>query len=224
MGGPPRDLNSYKKREVAVECTISEDLAGGRTAQQDQNLKALHADKDQLVLRTHAIGEDADRGVEGSGNHALQDYQMQLMLLEEQNKQRLLETRQEQDEMAGMLKSRPKSTTEPSHLADQKLSSRKRTREDDGEPPEEQSAQHPVVSNPKSKVFKASRSKRTKSSNINNRSSRPRRSNNKTPQSTSPVSPSCSSPEGAKTSLLENDGHVSSSLFAIYEFIVDRYI
>ncbi|ODH41769.1 hypothetical protein ACO22_01347 [Paracoccidioides brasiliensis] len=33
----------------------------------------------------------------GSGNHALQDYQMQLMLLEQQNKRRLLLARQEQD-------------------------------------------------------------------------------------------------------------------------------
>ena len=32
-----------------------------------------------------------------SGNHALQDYQMQLMLLEQQNKKRLLMARQEQD-------------------------------------------------------------------------------------------------------------------------------
>jgi hypothetical protein len=35
-----------------------------------------------------------------SGNHALQDYQMQLMLLEQQNKKRLLMARQEQDSMA----------------------------------------------------------------------------------------------------------------------------
>lgn len=35
-----------------------------------------------------------------SGNHALQDYQMQLMLLEQQNKIRLLRARQEQDPMA----------------------------------------------------------------------------------------------------------------------------
>jgi hypothetical protein len=33
------------------------------------------------------------------GNHALQDYQMQLMLLEQQNKKRLLMARQEQDSM-----------------------------------------------------------------------------------------------------------------------------
>jgi hypothetical protein len=36
------------------------------------------------------------------GNHALQDYQMQLMLLEQQNKKRLMMARQEQDNMGGM--------------------------------------------------------------------------------------------------------------------------
>lgn len=35
------------------------------------------------------------------GNHALQDYQMQLMLLEQQNKKRLLMARQEQDNISG---------------------------------------------------------------------------------------------------------------------------
>ncbi|EHK99933.1 putative LisH domain-containing protein [Glarea lozoyensis 74030] len=35
----------------------------------------------------------------GTGNHALQDYQMQLMLLEQQNKKRLMMARQEQDSM-----------------------------------------------------------------------------------------------------------------------------
>lgn len=35
----------------------------------------------------------------GGGNHALQDYQMQLMLLEQQNKKRLMMARQEQDNM-----------------------------------------------------------------------------------------------------------------------------
>ena len=38
---------------------------------------------------------------QAQGNHALQDYQMQLMLLEQQNKKRLLMARQEQDSMAG---------------------------------------------------------------------------------------------------------------------------
>jgi hypothetical protein len=37
------------------------------------------------------------QAVTQTGNHALQDYQMQLMLLEQQNKKRLLLARQEQD-------------------------------------------------------------------------------------------------------------------------------
>lgn len=40
-------------------------------------------------------------GAPPQGNHALQDYQMQLMLLEQQNKKRLLMARQEQDNMSG---------------------------------------------------------------------------------------------------------------------------
>src|SRR6266536_2508914 len=40
-------------------------------------------------------------GAAGGGNHALQDYQMQLMLLEQQNKKRLMMARQEQDNMTG---------------------------------------------------------------------------------------------------------------------------
>lgn len=38
----------------------------------------------------------------GGSNHALQDYQMQLMLLEQQNKKRLMMARQEQDVMVGI--------------------------------------------------------------------------------------------------------------------------
>ncbi|KAL8948191.1 MAG: hypothetical protein Q9222_005597 [Ikaeria aurantiellina] len=40
-------------------------------------------------------------GAANSGNHALQDYQMQLMLLEQQNKKRLLMARQEQEDPRG---------------------------------------------------------------------------------------------------------------------------
>ncbi|KAF2139938.1 uncharacterized protein K452DRAFT_58352 [Aplosporella prunicola CBS 121167] len=41
--------------------------------------------------------QNAPPGQQPGGNHALQDYQMQLMLLEQQNKKRLLMARQEQD-------------------------------------------------------------------------------------------------------------------------------
>ncbi|EFW13976.1 cAMP-dependent protein kinase pathway protein [Coccidioides posadasii str. Silveira] len=45
-------------------------------------------------------GMQTPGGQAGGGNHALQDYQMQLMLLEQQNKRRLMMARQEQDNMA----------------------------------------------------------------------------------------------------------------------------
>ena len=43
------------------------------------------------------IGRAPPNGNQPGGNHALQDYQMQLMLLEQQNKKRLLMARQEQE-------------------------------------------------------------------------------------------------------------------------------
>lgn len=46
-----------------------------------------------------AVAAAGAPGGPNSGNHALQDYQMQLMLLEQQNKKRLLMARQEQDSM-----------------------------------------------------------------------------------------------------------------------------
>lgn len=45
-------------------------------------------------------GPNGGQGGNAAGNHALQDYQMQLMLLEQQNKKRLMMARQEQDNMA----------------------------------------------------------------------------------------------------------------------------
>ncbi|KAK4503719.1 hypothetical protein PRZ48_004634 [Zasmidium cellare] len=47
-----------------------------------------------------AVAAAGQQGAANNGNHALQDYQMQLMLLEQQNKKRLLMARQEQDSMA----------------------------------------------------------------------------------------------------------------------------
>ncbi|CAG8957947.1 hypothetical protein HYFRA_00000289 [Hymenoscyphus fraxineus] len=44
-------------------------------------------------------GPNGGQGGNAAGNHALQDYQMQLMLLEQQNKKRLMMARQEQDNM-----------------------------------------------------------------------------------------------------------------------------
>ncbi|OQN96305.1 hypothetical protein B0A48_17561 [Cryoendolithus antarcticus] len=55
------------------------------------------------AMRPGMVPNAGSQGAAGSngGNHALQDYQMQLMLLEQQNKKRLLMARQEQDSISG---------------------------------------------------------------------------------------------------------------------------
>jgi len=75
-------------------------------------LRANHQIHDEAVrllyaVRTFTIELAADglvmcnssKKFAHNGNHALQDYQMQLMLLEQQNKKRLMMARQEQDNM-----------------------------------------------------------------------------------------------------------------------------
>lgn len=49
----------------------------------------------------------------GGSNHALQDYQLQLMLLEQQNKKRLMMARQEQDNMGGIPRDTPNGAAGP---------------------------------------------------------------------------------------------------------------
>lgn len=53
----------------------------------------------QNAAQVAAAAGQAGQAGNSNGNHALQDYQMQLMLLEQQNKKRLLMARQEQDNM-----------------------------------------------------------------------------------------------------------------------------
>ncbi|KAI9848293.1 MAG: hypothetical protein M1837_000557 [Sclerophora amabilis] len=70
-------------------------MMGGVPDGQMQNMAGLYAGN-PAQLRGMAPG-----GATPNGNHALQDYQMQLMLLEQQNKRRLLMARQEQDSLSG---------------------------------------------------------------------------------------------------------------------------
>lgn len=82
-----------------VEITISEDLADGQNAKLDASLKLLGEDEQKLLLPSDELDDDEIHIIETNtsatqgGNHALQDYQMQLMLLEQQNKKRLLKAR-----------------------------------------------------------------------------------------------------------------------------------
>ena len=91
-----------KEGDENIEDTISEDLAEGHTVKLDESLGILGENDLVLFLPSdepdedeiHIIAQDSGN----SSNHALQDYQMQLMLLEQQNKKRLLMARQELDE------------------------------------------------------------------------------------------------------------------------------
>lgn len=69
----------------------------GMTTQGSPMMQAgmdVHANADYYGAGNRMGGA---QGQNAGGNHALQDYQMQLMLLEQQNKKRLLMARQEQD-------------------------------------------------------------------------------------------------------------------------------
>ncbi|KAL9611363.1 MAG: hypothetical protein Q9167_003982 [Letrouitia subvulpina] len=86
-----------------IEVTISEDLADGHSANLDASLKLLSEDDPKLLLPSDQLEDDEIHIVQTTnvapqdGNHAPQNYQMQLMLLEQQNKKRLLMERQERD-------------------------------------------------------------------------------------------------------------------------------
>lgn len=95
--------------EENIEATISEDLADGQVSKLDACLNLLGEDDPHLCLPSDVLDEDELHFIEtefapqnittgtNGGGHALQEYQMQLMLLEQQNKKRLLMARQEQD-------------------------------------------------------------------------------------------------------------------------------
>lgn len=51
--------------------------------------------------KSTVFGSSSVRNASLESNHALQDYQMQMMLLEQQNKKRMMSARQEQDTISG---------------------------------------------------------------------------------------------------------------------------
>lgn len=89
--------------------TISED----RTAESNYKEKQLAVLKDATTVKTK-VAEKPFQAEYVTGNHAVQDYQMQLMLLEQQNKKRLLMARQEQDKMAALQGDGPDIIMRPS--------------------------------------------------------------------------------------------------------------
>ncbi|KAK4182061.1 hypothetical protein QBC35DRAFT_396715 [Podospora australis] len=86
----PQYLSQIQRNVDSVEYTISQDRGAGDSAQTESDYNLLIARDDGLV---HGPSSASGTG----SNHALQDYQMQLMLLEQLNTKRLLAARQLQD-------------------------------------------------------------------------------------------------------------------------------
>ncbi|RAL64104.1 hypothetical protein DID88_003292 [Monilinia fructigena] len=102
--------NPAHKNLQAYQATLSQhqqkqmpNAAAGGPPNQGSPMMAQGADANAVAANSYGceIGQNGatwpggQQG--GQGNHALQDYQMQLMLLEQQNKKRLMLARQEQD-------------------------------------------------------------------------------------------------------------------------------
>ena len=120
--------------QTAINYTISQDFAAGFITEQEKSLQGFLGNGQADPFTAQVVPGPR-------GNHALQDYQMQLMLLEQQNKKRLLLAReerpaQEQQEyyqyMAAMRK-RPRIDTqaEQSYMASTS-SPRSRKKQRDG--------------------------------------------------------------------------------------------
>ncbi|CAD6440371.1 6f878186-cc7d-4dcd-94b6-b3f306503f3c [Sclerotinia trifoliorum] len=103
---------NQKNLQAAYQANLSQQqqkqmsgVAAGGPPNQGSPMMTQGADSNAMAAYGYGAGEMNQNGVRGApggpqggqGNHALQDYQMQLMLLEQQNKKRLMMARQEQD-------------------------------------------------------------------------------------------------------------------------------
>ena len=93
--------SATKSLQAAIDYTISQDYAAGHSAEQLRSLRGFHGEgnSNESILGS-TVGNapfSSQLSQHTRGNHALQDYQMQVMLLELQNKKRLLAARQEQE-------------------------------------------------------------------------------------------------------------------------------
>ena len=75
---------------------------GSPMMQPGMDMSAVNAEFYGANMQMARGGMQNGNGAANGGNHALQDYQMQLMLLEQQNKKRLLMARQEQEVPRGL--------------------------------------------------------------------------------------------------------------------------
>ena len=99
----PLVANEVETRSLsaAIDYTISQDYAAGHSAEQLRSLQGFHGEgnSNELILDSTIAGHSLPLHLSQHtrGTRELEDYQMQLMILEQQNKKRLLAARQEQD-------------------------------------------------------------------------------------------------------------------------------
>ena len=83
---------------AAIDCTISQDFAAGHSAEQGRRLRGFNGEgkSDESTSRP-PVELSSQLSQETRGIPSLQDYQTQLMFLEQQNQKRLSMARQEQE-------------------------------------------------------------------------------------------------------------------------------
>lgn len=79
MNIPNQRVPKLQADQTAIDYTVSRDFAAGVMAEQEKNLQGF-LDNGEVELPA------AEKGAGAAKNHALQDYQMQLMLVEQQSK------------------------------------------------------------------------------------------------------------------------------------------
>ncbi|TEY74804.1 hypothetical protein BOTCAL_0069g00010 [Botryotinia calthae] len=107
---PQKNLQAYQAGLSHQQQKQMPGAAAGGPPNQGSPMMTKGADVNALTTYGYGAAEMGQNGVRGApggqqsgqqGNHALQDYQMQLMLLEQQNKKRLMMARQEQGAAEG---------------------------------------------------------------------------------------------------------------------------
>lgn len=107
---PQKNLQAYQAGLSHQQQKQMPGAAAGGPPNQGSPMMTQGADVNAMTTYGYGAGEMGQNGVRGApggqqsgqqGNHALQDYQMQLMLLEQQNKKRLMMARQEQGAAEG---------------------------------------------------------------------------------------------------------------------------
>ncbi|KAL5091380.1 hypothetical protein Trisim1_002991 [Trichoderma cf. simile WF8] len=94
---PARSNNGQAFPDISPIATKS-----GASLNPDEQMKRGISQMDNSSIHDSWDNEKLDEGNTTYGNHALQDYQMQLMQLERENKKRFVMVRQEQSEMEGI--------------------------------------------------------------------------------------------------------------------------